>query len=190
MNTQTRHTAVNRLFKGMLALAVFSLAGSVQAGSPAILNLKVTVAPGLSIAVGTATYSFGYPGVNETAYSTGAIPVTNDSFGRTEDFQITGANSTNWSIDNSTNGPDTFYLRALLNTVQPSMANFTAVYSTLSTVIANMKAQNYGGDQNGNNVLYNTSRNLWFMLGTPTSTSYVTEQSISVTLTAADSSTF
>ena len=187
---KTKNTIANRLLKGMLSLAVFTMAGSLHAANPATINLKVTVAPALSIAVGTATYSFGYPGVNETALSTGAIPVLNDSFGRTEDFQITGANSTNWSISNSTNGADSFYLRALLNTTAPSLAAFDAVFSTLSTTIANMSAANYGGNQNGNNVTYNGSKNLWFLLGTPTSTSFTTEQTISVTLTAADAGTF
>ena len=190
MKITSKSTVAKRLLKGMLSLAVFTMAGSLHAANPATINLKVTVAPALSIAVGTATYSFGYPGVNETALSTGAIPVLNDSFGRTEDFQITGANSTNWSISNSTNGADQFYLRALLNTTAPSQANFTSVKSTLSAVIANMSAFNYGGDQNGNNVAFNTDRNLWFMLGTPTSTSFTTEQNINVTLTAVDASTF
>ena len=190
MKTNKRTIAAKRLLTGMLALAVFTLTSSLHAANPATISLRVTVAPALSIAVGTATYSFGYPGTNETALSTGAIPVLNDSFGRTEDFQITGANATNWSISNSTNGADQFYLRALLNTTAPAQAAFDAVFSTLSTTIANMSAANYGGNQNGNNVSYNGVRNLWFMLGTPTSTSFTTEQSISVTLTAADSSTF
>ncbi len=173
-----------------LAVAGIGILGNLEAAPTGSVNLKVTVAPALSIAVGSATYSFGAVGVNQTALSTGAIPILNDSAGRTEDYQITGANATNWTISNSTNGADTFYLRALLNSTAPSHASFTSVFSTLSTVISNMSAGNYGGDQNGNGVSVNSIRNLWFMLGTPTSTSYSAEQSISVTLTAVDAGTF
>ena len=183
---------LKRIRTALVAIAAIGL-GSIarlEAANPATLNLKVTVAPSLSIAVGTATYSFGSLAVNQTMLSTGAIPVTNDSAGRTEDLQITGANSANWSISNSTNGVDTFYLRALLNTTAPTQANFTAAFSTLSATIANMSAANYGGDQNGNDVASGASKNLWFMLGTPTTTSSTSEQSISVTLTAADAGTF
>jgi len=186
-----------RLKRSTLKLIVIALAvmgvgmlNNLGATPTSSVNLKVTCAPALSVNVGTATYSFGTVGTNQTALSTGAIPVNNDSAGRTEDYQITGANSTNWTISNSTNGADTFYLRALLNSVAPTQANFTAVFSTLSTVIANMSAANYGGDQNGKSVVSGGAKNLWFMLGSPTSTSSSAEQTISVTLTAADAGTF
>ena len=185
-----------KIVVGMLAMVIAIVGAGVVSKVEAVgvsntVSLKVTVAPGLSIDVGTATYSFGSLGVNETKISTGAIPVKNDSAGLTEDFRITGANAdANWTINNSTNGVNQFHLKALLNTTQPTYANFTAVYSTLSTVIANMSAANYGGNQNGNNVTSGSSLNLWFLLITPTETSSTAQQNITVTLTAADVGTF
>src|SRR5262245_17789871 len=71
---------MKKVSKWMALLAIVGMSiGKVHAANPATLNLKVTVAPSLSIAVGTATYSFGTLGTNVTALSTGAIPVTNDS---------------------------------------------------------------------------------------------------------------
>ena len=189
MSTKLKQSAVKMIAIAAVIMAL-GLIGKVEAANPGTVDLKVTVAPALSISVGTATYSFGNLATNETAFSTGAIPVSNDSFGRTEDYRINGANSTNWTISNSTNGADTFYLRALLNTTAPTLGAFTGVFSTVDANIENMSAANHGGNQNGNNVASGSSRNLWFMLGTPTSTSFTTEQSITVTLTAADAGTF
>src|SRR5437763_15372737 len=83
----------------MLALGfAVSLAGKVQAANPSTLNLKVTVAPALSIAVGTATYSFGYPGVNERSEERRVGKECRSRWGRAHEKENTGRKRTKLSI--------------------------------------------------------------------------------------------
>ena len=185
---------------GSLSLAL-TFAGRLQAATSDTVALRCTVSVNLSVAMGTATYSFGTNlGTNQTALSTGAIPVTNNSAGLTEDLQINGSNTANWTAGVSTNtGTDTFNLRALISTdaaTAPQYADFNAGTNTglVSGAPVNLTNAAFGlfagGD--GNNVASGASRYLWFRMITPAniSTGSGVEQSVTVTLTAAASSTY
>ncbi len=184
---------LERLLMGLaiaaLCVVVPGRGRKADAAGTANISIRVTVAPSLSLSVDKNDYDFGNMPVNTTSISTSAIVVTNDSAGRTQDYQINGSSTANWTIA-SANGVNQFQLRALLNSVKPVDADFTAVLSTLSATVANMSAANYGGNQNGNGVNSGSTRNLWFRIQTPTETSYSTEQTITMTLTAADAGTF
>ncbi len=187
------------------ALAALLLAaghGTVHAASTANTMLKVTVGVNLSVAVGSATYDFGNDlGTNQAVISTGAIPVTNDSAGLTEDFQIYGSSTTDWNPGASTNtAANTFNLRVLIST-QASPAPTYSDFSTTNTGLqngpenaVNMSNANVGwyAGGHGDNVTAGTRKYLWFRFITPASISAGNnvQQSVTVTVVAAYSNTF
>src|SRR5260370_4192788 len=70
---------------GMLVLGAMSVK-EAKAANPATINIRATVAPALSAAEGSGTYSFGTLPAYASSISTSPIVVTNDSLGRTEDY--------------------------------------------------------------------------------------------------------
>src|SRR3989338_2551764 len=96
-----------KLLTGLILSALMitgvGLLERAQAATTDTIDLKVTVAVNLSVDVSTTAYDFGTLTPNETKISTGAILISNDSTGATEDLRITGGNSTNWTAGASTN---------------------------------------------------------------------------------------
>ncbi len=193
-------TAARALFAGLLVALLWG-GSEAQAASTANTTLKVTVGVNLSVAIGSATYDFGALGTNQAAISTGAIPVTNDSAGLTEDFQIYGSSTASWNPGVSTNTVEnTFNLRVLIST-QASPAPAYNDFATTNTGLlngpenaVNMSAANVGWYASGhaNNMIAGTTKYLWFRLITPASISAGNnvQQSMTVTVVAANSSTF
>ncbi len=183
-------------------LAGTALSSKVYAATTASTALKVTVGVSLSVAIGTSTYDLGNSLVtNQTIISTGAIPVSNDSAGLTEDYQIYGSSSANWNPGVSTNTvADNFNLRVLISTdgtIVPVYSAFgTANTGLLDGVVnsVNMTNANFGRFTNGHgdNVTSGTSKYLWFRFITPASITAGNnvQQTITVTVVAANSSTF
>jgi hypothetical protein len=152
------------------------------------MNITVTVGVGLSVDITGDPYDFGPMATSDTSVSSRAITVTNDSGGRTEDYQIKGANTAAWTLSDTVS-PDNFVLYALMNSVRPVGGDFGAS-DDLTTSDQNMGNGAFTGDTDGDDVANAATRNLWFRLDTPSSTSSQAEQTITVTITAADAATF
>ena len=174
---------------GLIGLLCLFASTKAEAANPDTMNITVTVATALSVDITGDPYEFGTIAASASTGSTRAITVTNDTGGRTEDFTINAANSTNWTLGASP-GAETFALFAMLNSVQPLDADFHATNDDLTAAPQDMDATLFTGDQTGDDVVDTGSRSLWFKLQTPTSTAFQTEQTIVVTVTAADASTF
>ncbi len=183
-------------------MAGMAIGSKAQAATTASTALKVTVGVNLSVAIGTAAYDLGSAMVtNQTVISTGGIPVTNDSLGLTEDYQIYGSSSASWNPGVSTNTTDNnFNLRVLVST-EGSIAPLYAQFATGNTGLlngvenaVNMSNPNVGlyADGHGNNVTSGTTKYLWFRFITPATVSAGNnvQQTITVTVVAANSSTF
>jgi len=176
------------------------LVGKLHAGTTDTVGLKVTVSISLSVSVGTSAYSFGNSmAANETVISTGAIPVTNDSSGLLEDLQIDGSDTGNWTAHATTNTTtNNFNLRVLISTHSdsaPVYGDFESLSNGLTDSAAqNLTNGNYGWYANGSgdDVAANGKRYLWFRFIAPATISAGnnTEQTVTVTLTAAASSTY
>ena len=198
-----KHLVVKLLASWALAALFLAVGlGTADAASTANTALKVTVGVNLSVAVGSATYDFGNNlGTNQAVISTGAIPVTNDSAGLTEDFQIYGSSTTDWNPGASTNTTtNTFNLRVLISTQASTPPNYND-FSTTNTGLlngpenaVNMSNANVGwyAGGHGDNVIAGTRKYLWFRFITPASISAGNnvQQSVTVTVVAAHSSTF
>jgi len=175
---------------------VVGMAGLASAQSDSI-TLKVACVVGLSVAIDKDEYNFGDVAAQIPTISTEAIVVSNDSGGRTEDYQINSATSTAaWNlIMSDPSGPsdeNKFSLKAMFKTTQPIGTDFPAG-SYLNTDAGNQQNMdiNFGTTgYSGDNVGDGVDRNLWFRLHTPWSTTTESQQSFSVTITAVDAGTF
>ena len=163
--------------------------GNSWAAETDTMNITVTVATPLSVDITGDPYAFGTRAAEITTVSTRAITVTNDSGGRTEDYQIKGSNTANWTLA-ATAAPETFALFAMLNAAQPAPGDFHATNDDLTISDQNMDATLFAGDENGDDVIDTDTRSLWFRLDTPTSSASQSQQTITVTITAADAATF
>ena len=203
LRKKSRHLGALVLMMSMV-LGAGWMSKAHAAGSDTV-GLKVTVGVSLSVAIGTSTYDFGGSMVaNQTAISTGAIPVTNNSAGLTEDYQIYGSSTANWNPGISTNtGTDFFNLRVLISTqgyLVPGYSEFATTNTGLldgavnSVNMKNAAMGEYSDNTQGtgNNVPAGTTKYLWFRLITPANlaTGNNTQQSITVTVVAANSSTY
>lgn len=186
---------------GLAAMMVVGVGvvGKVYAVNPDSIDIRVTVNIGLSVDIGTGAYSLGtLTSANAMKISTAPFPVTNDSAGLTEDYTISAANSANWTLSASTNGTNTAQLRMLVSTatnITPTNTDFQAITSTLTTTAANMTFGSYGfngANGSGNDVAANGVRYMWFHFLAPSAITAGNnvEQTFTVTVTAADSSTF
>jgi len=183
------------LLLGIVLVVV--MAGMASAASSDSITLKVACVVGLSVAIDKDEYNFGDVAAQIPTISTEAIVVSNDSGGRTEDYQINSATCTAaWNlITSDPSGPsdeNKFSLKAMFKTTQPSGTDFPAG-SYLNTdagdqqnMDINFGTTGYSGDNVGDGV----DRNLWFRLHTPWSTTTENQQQFSVTITAVDAGTF
>ncbi len=174
----------------VLAIGV-GIVSRADALSEASLHLRVTVAPALSMTLDKGDYDFGSMPTNTTSVSTSAIVLTNNSAGRTEDFRVSAATTSNWTISETAVGVNTYMMRVMIQSTAPAAGDFEARASTLGTNNVNLTVNNSSHTSlSGNNVASGGNRNLWFYLKTPTETAFSTEQTLSVTVTALDSTSF
>ncbi len=186
----------------LLALLAGMAMGKAYAASTANTALKVTVGVNLSVAIGSATYDLGSSlSANQTAISTGGIPVVNDSAGLTEDYQIYGSSSASWDPGASTNTvANNFNLRVLISTdgtTVPGYGEFGGTNTGLLDGVVN--AQNMTNaafgrftSGHGDNITAGSTKYLWFRFITPANISVGNnvQQSVTVTVVAANGSTF
>ena len=185
------------LFLGIVL--VVGMAGLASAQSDSI-TLKVTCVIGLSVDIPKDEYNFGDVAPKTPTISTEAIVVSNNSGGRTEDYQINCSTYTAaWNLkatEPTDTDPDLFSLQAMFKTTQPSEADFPGG-SFLDTGTAGATSQQDMNDTDFGSVGYSgddvddgVDRDLWFRLKTPGTTSDTTQQSFSVTITAVNADQF
>ena len=181
---------IKKLSTAVLIAGLFAIASreNAHAVNPDTMNITVTVATALSVDITGDPYDFGTQNAGITTVSTRVITITNDTGGRTEDYQINGSNTANWTLA-ATSGAETFALFAMLNSIQPASGDFGGTDDDLTTSGQNMSSTLFSGDEDGDDVVDTATRNLWFRLDTPTSSASQAEQTIVVTVTAADAST-
>jgi hypothetical protein len=78
-----------------------------------------------------------------------------------------------------------YALLAEFNSAAPTAGSFTYANFALSTSPVAASATKFAGDQTGLSVAVSATRKLWFRFNAPTSTSVTSQQSVTVTLTAA-----
>jgi len=177
---------------------VVGMVGLASGDSSDSITLKVSCVVGLSVTIDKTEYNFGQVAAKTATISTETIQVTNNSGGRTEDYTINSSTSTqNWNIKASGDPSDTeenlFSLQALLKSTQAIESDFSgkAFLNADAGDSQNMTEANFGtSGYDGNNVTDTTVRNIWFRLHTPGTTTTQNEQTLSVTITANDSSLF
>ena len=177
---------------------VVGMAGMASAATSDSITLKVSCVITLSVDIDKDEYNFGNVAAKTATISTEAIVVTNNSGGRTEDYTINCSTyTTNWNLkatDPLDTDEDLFSLRAMFKeTTQPTDGEFPAgsFLNTDAGDSQNMTEANFGtSGYSGNNVADTVTRDLWFRLKTPGTTTSEAEQSFSVTITANDASTF
>ena len=188
---------MKKLVVGLMVVGLIGLAGLANAQQASTSTvIKVTCAPALSVSVDIPEYDFGGMNPGATQISSSSATITNDSTGRTEDYTIDCSTYTaDWAIDaDGTPGDDAFSLQALFMATPPSAGNFAANdFLDASGSSQNMDdpaftvdASSYDGD----NIAKDTQRVLWFRMHTPANTTSQSEQSVTVTITAVDASSF
>lgn len=198
-------TGIKTLAVGLIAAMAMSLANKAWAATSESMTLKVTVSVALSVALSDTEYNFGTIGANTVTVSTRAITITNDSGGRTEDYTIDGSTyvatgGVDWNINGDllTSGVNIYSLCAQIGETQPaadgSTFDATDCFDAV-TAVENMSASLFNGSgapTDGNDVANADTRKLWFYFNSPTeiTTGSGVEQSLTVTVTANDASTF
>lgn len=173
--------------KSLAVLAVL-VAGGAQAINPATFDVTVNINAVLSVAVAGGPLAYGAQAPNTDVVSGTAAVVTNDSTGLVEDYQLSVANSTDWTIG-AAKGADTATMHALFNAAAPTPATFVAtdqLTGGAAPVLAGVSAAgNFAGDQDGQDVNPSEANNLWILLGLPTTDSSAgASQTFVVTVTA------
>ena len=172
----------NRLTVGLaICLVLVFCASAVYAANPATIDVTVTI-QNLSLTT-TGPIAFGVVLVSTTTVSTSASTVTNDG-NTTETYDLKLTNPGGWTATSGAPGSETYRLSAQFNVAQPTAVSFDADHD-LTTADQTSSATIFAGDQTGLSVAASAARSLWFKFEAPTSTTVTTQQSITVTLTAA-----
>jgi len=196
-----------RLKKLIAAIAVAGLVGlASKAWAATTDSMTVTVSVGGSLDIlidttGDKSYEFGIVGVGLTTVSTRTIRVRNDSASLTEDWQLncstfaTSGTGVDWNITTSLPSSNEFRMSAQLATAQPIPADANWDYLDNLTAYQNMTTADFGtgaegANTNGDDVPASNTRDIWFKLETPSSSSDNDVKSITVTVQAASAGTF
>ena len=160
------------IFFGAIFLFVSFLNDSLRAAETAQVAATVT-AQNISVGVSDGIVAYGTIGVGATADTTSndknnSQTATNTG-NVTEDFNISGSDSTNWTLA-GTAGENTYTHKFCNNGTCDASPNWTALttgYQTLATGVGTSATQE-----------------LDLQIGTPTSTTFYTEQTVNVTVQA------
>lgn len=171
-----------RLTVGLaICLASVFFASAVFAANPATIDVTVTV-QNISIST-TGPIAYGVVATSSTTVSASASTVTNDG-NVTETYDLKLINPGGWTATSGAPGSETYRLSAQFNSSQPTAVSFAADHD-LTTTDQTSSATIFAGDETGLSVAAAATRSLWFKFEAPTSTTVTTQQTITVTLTAA-----
>ncbi len=154
----------------LVALVLF-VASAVKAADSATVTATVT-AQNISVTVSDGTVTYGTIGLSSTRdTTTGGVDdsqTANNNGNITEDFNIKGQNTAAWTLAGSV-GADAYFHKFCTATcdASPTWIATTTSYQTLATGVAS------AGDQ-----IFDTQ------VGTPSSTSSYTEQSVDIIVQA------
>ncbi len=166
-------------------LSVVLLLGSSQlvwAANPATITVTVTI-QNLSVSA-TGPIAFGTVSAGSETVSGSASTVTNDG-NITETYSLSLTNPGGWTAVQAAPGAEEYALSAQFNSGAPTAASFSYANHALSTTSVASSATKFAGNQTGLSVAASATRSLWFRFNAPASTTVTTQQSITVTITAA-----
>ena len=172
----------NRLAVGVgICLVIIFCASAIQAANPAMIDVTVTI-QNLSVSA-TGPIAFGIVLVSTTTVSGSASTVTNDgNVAETYDLKLT--DPAGWTATSGAPGSETYRLSAQFSSSQPTAVSFAADHD-LTTSDQASTGTIFAGNETGLSVPAAATRSLWFKFESPTSTTVTTQQTITVTLTAA-----
>jgi len=175
---------MKKVSKIAAVVGAFGMAGAALAANPATFNVTANISGTFSVAViSGAPVAFGAVAANSTSVAATPVVIQNDSTGFVEDYQLSAANALNWTLA-AANGPNIAVLSARFNTVSPAfVAN--DILTTTPTLAGTSPANNFAGDQDGQDVNPSENDNLWIRLVAPTTdSSGGATQTFVVTITA------
>ncbi len=169
-----------------IALGTVFLAGAkseVWAANPATISVTVTI-QNLSVSA-TGPIALGTVVAGSETVSGSASTVTNDG-NVTETYSISLTNPGTWTaVQAAPASAEQYALSAQFNSGAPTAASFTYANHALSTSSVASSGTKFAGNQTGLSVTATSARSLWFRFNAPTSTAVTTQQTITVTVTAA-----
>jgi hypothetical protein len=170
-----------------LMTGLMVLAGTAMAANPATFTLRVTPGVTRDVTLSSALYDFGTISIGGSTITPTAVTVTN-SGNVTETFALRTSNSANWA-PGAAAGADVFHLSALFHSSLPVAGNFGAEDDVLNvaapgTLADNATVYTISGAYNGAGVNATSSRDLYFKLDMPTSTTSSAQQDINVLVAA------
>jgi len=175
----------------MVSMALLSLAApKAEADNPVNFNVTVNVVHTLSVSYEVADvtdYATLDANIGGAAVETaGGITITNDGSGANETYSLSLANPGGWTASDTAAGADTYVLNAAFDSTDgPTAWNVANHTLTTSPVASGDTGGKFAGDdQTGLNVPYDATRELWFQLIPPTSTTQTGTKSITITITA------
>ena len=165
-------------------IALLGTLGAVPAfaANPATISVTVTI-QNLSVSA-TGPIAFGTVTAGSQTVSSSASTVTNDG-NVSETMSISLTNPGGWTAVQAAPGAEEYALLAQFNSSAPTAASFTYSDHALTTSSVASSATKFAGNQTGVSIAAAGTRSLWFRFNAPTSTSVTTQQTISVTVTAA-----
>jgi hypothetical protein len=165
------------------ALALLGAFQAAQAANPATISVTVTI-QNLSVSA-TGPIAFGTVVAASQTVSGAASTVTNDG-NVTETYSLSLTNPASWTaVQAAPSAAEEYALLAQFNSAAPTAASFTYADHALSTTSVASSATQFAGNQTGLSVATSGTRSLWFRFNAPTSTAVTTQQTITVTVTAA-----
>lgn len=166
----------------LLMVTILTGASTAFAANPATITVTVTI-QNLSVSA-TGPIAFGTVLAGSITVSTDSSHIINDG-NVTETFSLDVTNPAGWTAVQAATGVDEYALHALFNSGQPAAGAFDYTNDALTTSSVAASATQFAGDQDGLSVASSGIVYLWFKFEAPSSSTVFTEQSITVTVTAA-----
>ncbi len=167
----------------LTAVLALGLSGTAFGGNPATISVTVTI-QNLSVSA-TGPIAFGTVVAGSQTVSSSSSTVTNDG-NVTETYSLNLTNPSTWTaVQAAPSAAEEYALLAQFNSSAPTGSSFTYSNYALSTSSVASSATKFAGDQTGLSVATSATRKLWFRFNAPTSTSVTSQQTVTVTITAA-----
>jgi len=176
---------MQKSLKMLAVLAAALLVGgssAAWAANPATISVTVTI-QNLSVSA-TGPIAFGTVVAGSETVSGSASTVTNDG-NVTETYSLSLTNPASWTAVQAAPAAEQYALLAQFNSAAPTAASFTYANHALSTTSTASSGTKFAGNETGLSVAAAATRSLWFRFNAPTSTAVTSQQSITVTVTAA-----
>lgn len=165
----------------LVAIALLSTGEQAWGVNPATISVTVTI-QNLSVSA-TGPIAYGTVIASSETVSGSGSTVTNDG-NVTETYSLSLTNPS-WTAVQAAPAAEQYALLAQFNATAPTAVSFTYANHALSTTPTASSATKFAGGQTGLSVAAAATRSLWLRFNAPTSTAVTTQQTITVTITAA-----